>query len=313
MVRVLSFLERSRDSRRSRGARCAFWLGVVSIDSWEPLDVRSHERGVFSVGLASKSRALEVTNPEVDGPSFGDGAAALAADARGAGGKAAATLVVGWAGAGVCCDVAPLRAAPAYNEPWASSHPPSVPPPLAGRRVKRRVTADPKERRCTQSVNNAFAELRECIPNAPADTKLSKIKTLRLAICCIAYLMDLLQGPPAAAHQACFKADLKEAHAAITFHQQQLTRLNSPDDVRRKEPANVVQAEKSGKGRTGRPQQVWALELKHDARDSSPTRRPIAHNWNSQHGCVSSVLAYANIRVTQQASCRNSVTVVGRH
>ncbi|XP_072141628.1 uncharacterized protein [Dermacentor andersoni] len=116
MVRVLSYLERSRDSRRSRGARCAFWLGVLSIDSWEPLDFRSHERGVFTLGLASKSRALEATNPEVDGPSFEDGAAALAADARGAGGKAATTLVVGWAGAGVCCDVAPLRAAPAYPE-----------------------------------------------------------------------------------------------------------------------------------------------------------------------------------------------------
>ncbi|XP_054929130.1 uncharacterized protein [Dermacentor andersoni] len=115
MVRVLSFLELSRDFRRSRGARCAFWLGVVSIDSWEPLDFRSHERGVFTAGLASKSRALEATNPEVDGPSFRDGAAALAADARGAGGKAA-TTVVGWAGAGVCCDVAPLRAAPAYPE-----------------------------------------------------------------------------------------------------------------------------------------------------------------------------------------------------
>nr|XP_054924101.1 uncharacterized protein LOC129383538 [Dermacentor andersoni] len=116
MVRVLSFLERSRDSRCSRGARCAFWLGVVSIDSWEPLDFRSLERGVFRVGLASKSRALEATNPEVDGRSFGDGAAALAADARGAGGTAATTLVVVWAGAGVCCDAAPLRAAPAYPE-----------------------------------------------------------------------------------------------------------------------------------------------------------------------------------------------------
>lgn len=29
--------------------------------------------------------------------------------------------------------------------------------------------------------------------------------------------------------------------------------------------ANVIQAEKRGKGRTGWPQHVWALELKHDA------------------------------------------------
>ena len=47
--------------------------------------------------------------------------------------------------------------------------------------VKRRNTANKKERRRTMSINNAFAELRDCIPNVPADTKLSKIKTLRLA------------------------------------------------------------------------------------------------------------------------------------
>ena len=47
--------------------------------------------------------------------------------------------------------------------------------------VKRRNTANKKERRRTMSINNAFTELRDCIPNVPADTKLSKIKTLRLA------------------------------------------------------------------------------------------------------------------------------------
>lgn len=178
-------------------------------------------------------------------------------------------------------------ARPGSEEPWASPHPPCSAPPARG--VKRRVTANRKERRRTQSINNAFAELRECIPNVPADTKLSKIKTLRLATSYIAYLMDLLQGPPeAAAHQACFKADLQAAHAALTLHQQhhqqqlqlnqqqqlphqqqqqqqQLTPLGSPDDARRKELASVIQAEKRGKGRTGWPQHVWALELKHDA------------------------------------------------
>ncbi|KAA0184340.1 hypothetical protein HAZT_HAZT002872 [Hyalella azteca] len=47
-----------------------------------------------------------------------------------------------------------------------------------GRIVKRRSSANKKERRRTQSINNAFAELRDCIPNVPPDTKLSKIKTL---------------------------------------------------------------------------------------------------------------------------------------
>lgn len=41
--------------------------------------------------------------------------------------------------------------------------------------VKRRTTANKKERRRTQSINNAYADLRDCIPNVPADTKLSKV------------------------------------------------------------------------------------------------------------------------------------------
>ena len=42
-------------------------------------------------------------------------------------------------------------------------------------------------------MNRAFAELRAKLPNVPADTKLSKIKTLRYAIIYIKYLMDLLE------------------------------------------------------------------------------------------------------------------------
>ncbi|CAK9300092.1 unnamed protein product [Gordionus sp. m RMFG-2023] len=61
--------------------------------------------------------------------------------------------------------------------------------------VKRRVSANKKERRRTQSINSAFADLRDRIPNVPADTKLSKIKTLRLATSYIAYLMGILSIP----------------------------------------------------------------------------------------------------------------------
>lgn len=61
-------------------------------------------------------------------------------------------------------------------------------------RPKRRNTANKKERRRTQSINNAFADLRDCIPNVPADTKLSKIKTLRLAASYIGYLMTVLDS-----------------------------------------------------------------------------------------------------------------------
>ena len=57
---------------------------------------------------------------------------------------------------------------------------------------KRRGGANRKERKRTQTMNTAFSELRNRIPNVPPDTKLSKIKTLRLAISYIRYLMDVL-------------------------------------------------------------------------------------------------------------------------
>lgn len=51
-----------------------------------------------------------------------------------------------------------------------------------------------KERRRTHCINMAFGELRKCIPNVPTDTKLSKIKTLRLAISYIQYLTEMLDA-----------------------------------------------------------------------------------------------------------------------
>lgn len=42
--------------------------------------------------------------------------------------------------------------------------------------VKRRTTANKKERRRTQSINSAYSSLREHIPNVPSDTKLSKVR-----------------------------------------------------------------------------------------------------------------------------------------
>lgn len=79
--------------------------------------------------------------------------------------------------------------------------------------IKRRVTANKKERRRTLSINNAFAQLRGCIPNVPSDTKLSKIKTLRLATSYIAYLMDVLaKDDPDLAEG--FKAELSKKPSA---------------------------------------------------------------------------------------------------
>ncbi|KAG6462771.1 hypothetical protein O3G_MSEX013457 [Manduca sexta] len=165
--------------------------------------------------------------------------------------------------AGLDCDMQalPLR----YDRPA---------PPSFIRVAKRRTTANKKERRRTQSINTAFSDLRECIPNVPPDTKLSKmvrkrsqsintafsklrqhiphvlpdtkmtkIKTLRLATSYISYLLKVLEtdGEPAGG----FRADLH----------------HTPP---RRRPADAQQssAEKRGKGRTGWPQHVWALELK---------------------------------------------------
>jgi len=84
--------------------------------------------------------------------------------------------------------------------------------PGRGRVVKKRVSANRKERRRTHSINSAFSALRGCIPNVPSDTKLSKIKTLRLATSYIAYLMDILSKDDPVAqrqlHEAGFKADI---------------------------------------------------------------------------------------------------------
>lgn len=78
--------------------------------------------------------------------------------------------------------------------------------------VKRRTTANKKERRRTVSINSAFSDLRECIPNVPSDTKLSKIKTLRLATSYIAYLTEVLSKDDPTLLAENFKADLVTKH-----------------------------------------------------------------------------------------------------
>lgn len=75
---------------------------------------------------------------------------------------------------------------------------------------KRRPAANRKERRRTQSINAAFAELRDCIPHVPADTKLSKIKTLRLATSYISYLMDVLEKDGRHGETQPFQAELED-------------------------------------------------------------------------------------------------------
>ncbi|NXC92071.1 TWST2 protein, partial [Cercotrichas coryphoeus] len=56
-----------------------------------------------------------------------------------------------------------------------------------------RVIANVRERQRTQSLNDAFAELRKIIPTLPSD-KLSKIQTLKLAARYIDFLCQVLQS-----------------------------------------------------------------------------------------------------------------------
>ncbi|CAF1308368.1 unnamed protein product [Rotaria magnacalcarata] len=61
--------------------------------------------------------------------------------------------------------------------------------------IKPRYLANQRERDRTHSVNSAFVELRHLIPTEPADRKLSKIETLRLAVSYINHLHCVLSLP----------------------------------------------------------------------------------------------------------------------
>ncbi|XP_034554170.1 basic helix-loop-helix transcription factor scleraxis [Notolabrus celidotus] len=63
-------------------------------------------------------------------------------------------------------------------------------PPLGEGR--QRTAANARERDRTNSVNTAFTALRTLIPTEPADRKLSKIETLRLASSYISHLGNVL-------------------------------------------------------------------------------------------------------------------------
>lgn len=68
VIGVLSFLERSRDPRRSFGAACA-GVQEVTIASGEAPDSRSNEWCVRRVGFVTADEAFDPTRPEVEGTS----------------------------------------------------------------------------------------------------------------------------------------------------------------------------------------------------------------------------------------------------
>lgn len=81
------------------------------------------------------------------------------------------------------------------NEVESSS--PANRPEIGGgcrrRKPNPKTATSRKERRRTQNINAAFEDLRKHIPNVPSDTKLSKIKTLKLAMSYIHHLENQLE------------------------------------------------------------------------------------------------------------------------
>ncbi|GFO13644.1 transcription factor 15 [Plakobranchus ocellatus] len=74
-----------------------------------------------------------------------------------------------------------------------------------GLTAKPRCSANARERDRTHSVNTAFITLRTLIPTEPADRKLSKIETLRLAASYIAHLSTVLMVGAECSEQPCIK------------------------------------------------------------------------------------------------------------
>ncbi|XP_077461746.1 heart- and neural crest derivatives-expressed protein 2 [Stigmatopora argus] len=169
-------------------------------------------------------------------------------------------LVPGGGGGAISVNGAQVGGLHHAQHPQHPAHPAHAHHP---RTVKRRPTANRKERRRTQSINSAFAELRECIPNVPADTKLSKIKTLRLATSYISYLMDILDKDGQHGDTQAFKAELKKSEV-----REERRKKDAVDPPKMASTSSCLSSsssslgDKKTKGRTGWPQHVWALELK---------------------------------------------------
>ncbi|CAB1350795.1 unnamed protein product [Coregonus sp. 'balchen'] len=78
---------------------------------------------------------------------------------------------------------------------------------------RQRNAANARERDRTNSVNTAFTALRTLIPTEPADRKLSKIETLRLASSYISHLGNvLLVGETCGDGQPCHAGAPSSAH-----------------------------------------------------------------------------------------------------
>eukprot|EP00090_Calanus_glacialis_P005214 TRINITY_DN14024_c0_g1_i1.p1 TRINITY_DN14024_c0_g1~~TRINITY_DN14024_c0_g1_i1.p1 ORF type:complete len:222 (+),score=37.85 TRINITY_DN14024_c0_g1_i1:98-763(+) len=127
------------------------------------------------------------------------------------------------------------------------------------RNEKRKIVgSNKKERRRTQSINAAFSSLRDCIPNVPCDTKLSKIKTLRLATSYIDYLINVLKSDDPNIVAEGFKADV---HKKWNEKSDEQKRKELEEELNNNRGEDRVRSQNKP-SRTGWPQHVWALELK---------------------------------------------------
>uniref|UniRef100_A0A672LT31 Scleraxis bHLH transcription factor n=1 Tax=Sinocyclocheilus grahami TaxID=75366 RepID=A0A672LT31_SINGR len=92
--------------------------------------------------------------------------------------------------------------------------------------IRQRNIANVRERDRTNSVNTAFTALRTLIPTEPADRKLSKIETLRLASSYISHLGNvLLVGEECGDSQPC----LRSSGALYHLHNLPKSLTPSPD------------------------------------------------------------------------------------
>ncbi|XP_029306778.1 transcription factor 15 [Cottoperca gobio] len=89
---------------------------------------------------------------------------------------------------------------------------------------KQRQAANARERDRTHSVNTAFTSLRTLIPTEPADRKLSKIETLRLASSYISHLANVLllgedcrDGQPCLGYQSILHGSAASLRPICTF------------------------------------------------------------------------------------------------
>lgn len=88
-----------------------------------------------------------------------------------------------------------------YNTPFHFDPQKYVDPPIGYKRklnevdtsyLRSRTAANLRERKRMQCINEAFEGLRKHIPTLPYEKRLSKVDTLRLAICYINFLSELI-------------------------------------------------------------------------------------------------------------------------